>query len=311
MYSMCVAFLFLALTALPALAAETRVLPCAGAANPPPSASTASARADADDTLWILTDDLPSSAIGEPYEVVFEVQGGTPPFAWRVTEGELPPGLHLSLDGVLSGTIAEYGWVEELYTFDVEVTDAAGETDETTLGIDVDTLKILAVKFAKYKVNWNWDKWDRDAITLNLVARLPNGFRGFNGSTEMAVEFGDYDAWSSDENVKISSDMMVWKSKEGDPRFDEDGDRLDVPVTTFRIRAVPAQRLLFCKLKIRFDEGIGDDFGVDEDTLFLTTNHTIEVELETRDRYYVGHVTVPMAYRGNPIAQKGKGLIVR
>jgi hypothetical protein len=39
----------------------------------------------------------------------FEATGGNPPFKWYKSQGELPPGLSLSIDGVLSGTPTKEG----------------------------------------------------------------------------------------------------------------------------------------------------------------------------------------------------------
>jgi hypothetical protein len=234
-----------------------------------------------------------------------------PPYTWRLTDEPLPPGLYLHPDGVIAGAIKPYGSIEDWYMVDFEVTDAAGETDETLLGLEIDTLKILEVRHAKFKVNWNLDKWDRDSVALIFTAQLPGGFRGFNTDTEMTVEFGDYFTWSSDEKLFLSQNRLVWKAKEGDARFDEDGDRMDVPITVFRVRAVPERRLLHCKLRVRYDDCIGRDFDVTDSVYNLVTNYGIEVELDTDDGFYIGRSDVRMLYRGNPIIQKGYGRMVR
>jgi len=52
----------------------------------------------------ITTSSLPAATVGEPYSFTFQAAGGTPPYAWRVVQGQLPPGISLSLAGVLSGT---------------------------------------------------------------------------------------------------------------------------------------------------------------------------------------------------------------
>jgi hypothetical protein len=174
-----------------------------------------------------------------------------------------------------------------------------------------DALEIMQVQNARFKVNWNFDKWDRDSITLKFIARLPKGFDGFSAETEATVEFGDYLAWSSDEKVRVSKNGLNWRSKEGDARFDEDGDRMDVPVTVIRICAIPEKALLFCKLKVRYDDCIGSDFDVDDATYNMVTNYPVEVELTTGNVTYIGHTEIPMYYTGNPIVQRGRGRMVR
>ena len=85
----------------------------------------------------------PSLALGAPpagevavaYALpAFSVQGGTGPFTWSVpTPGDLPPGLTLTVAGVLAGTPTTAG----TFTFPVRVTDAAGESASQSLTLTV------------------------------------------------------------------------------------------------------------------------------------------------------------------------------
>jgi hypothetical protein len=52
---------------------------------------------------------LPSAEVGVPYKATLAASGGAPPYGWSAAFGELPPGLSLSRDGVLSGTPADAG----------------------------------------------------------------------------------------------------------------------------------------------------------------------------------------------------------
>lgn len=64
-----------------------------------------SAQQDSDpNQLAIKTSFLPKAFPRQPYHLQLEVQGGTPPFAWKVTAGTPPTGISLGADGVLSGT---------------------------------------------------------------------------------------------------------------------------------------------------------------------------------------------------------------
>ena len=56
--------------------------------NPPPSGSGT----------------LPNGFVGQPYVQSLPVTGGTGPFVWILTGGDLPPGLRLLSDGTLTGT---------------------------------------------------------------------------------------------------------------------------------------------------------------------------------------------------------------
>jgi hypothetical protein len=59
---------------------------------------------------------------------------GTGPVTFTVTSGNLPPGVTLTSDGVLSGTVSALGQ----YTFTVTATDAAGESGSMRSGVDVE-----------------------------------------------------------------------------------------------------------------------------------------------------------------------------
>src|SRR5690242_10853766 len=66
---------------------------------------------------------LPGGEQGQTYEYRFEAEGGTSPVTWRVSSGELPPGLTLDHSGKLSGTPA--GSRLEPYAFEIEVSDSS------------------------------------------------------------------------------------------------------------------------------------------------------------------------------------------
>src|SRR5690606_30863939 len=53
--------------------------------------------------LLIVTDHLADGSFGFPYRDAIEAIGGVPPYTWEVIKGELPLGVFLSSDGILSG----------------------------------------------------------------------------------------------------------------------------------------------------------------------------------------------------------------
>ena len=56
-------------------------------------------------TPTIITNSLPEGTEGIAYSHTLEAQGGSPPYVWSVTGGELPTGLQLNpTSGVISGT---------------------------------------------------------------------------------------------------------------------------------------------------------------------------------------------------------------
>ena len=84
-------------------------------------------------SLTIQTDSLPSGRVGVSYQVRLQATGGTPPYRWEVAAGQLPQGLSLSSDGLLSGTPQTAGD----YQVTIRVSDSAGGTATRTFTIRI------------------------------------------------------------------------------------------------------------------------------------------------------------------------------
>jgi hypothetical protein len=76
--------------------------------------------AEAQTYLAITDEPLPPLSTGMDYHVQLHATGIAPPFVWTVLEGDLPEGIHLSADGVLSGRPIKTGG----YNFTVKVDDS-------------------------------------------------------------------------------------------------------------------------------------------------------------------------------------------
>jgi hypothetical protein len=76
---------------------------------------------------------LPEGTVGQPYTLQLTVNGGQAPFTFTLTPGspDLPPGLSLSSDGIISGTPTQAG----TYTFVLRVTDVTGRLVERVFPI--------------------------------------------------------------------------------------------------------------------------------------------------------------------------------
>lgn len=81
----------------------------------------------------IETSTVPKARIAQLFEVRFAADGGTPPYTWNVSTGNLPMGLSLASDGVLAGTPSEAGD----FTFSVRAEDSAQRTDEASFTLVV------------------------------------------------------------------------------------------------------------------------------------------------------------------------------
>jgi hypothetical protein len=85
-------------------------------------------------SLSILTTGLPKAAVGIPYLKTLLATGGTPPYAWRVVEGSLPPGVTLNAaSGVLSGTPTQAG----PFALTVQVSDSASRGERRSFSMTV------------------------------------------------------------------------------------------------------------------------------------------------------------------------------
>ncbi len=72
--------------------------------------------------LTIKTDSLSVGIAGVAYDTRFVAEGGRQPYAWKIREGSLPPGLQLDeKSGALTGVPSAAGE----YQFTVELTDSA------------------------------------------------------------------------------------------------------------------------------------------------------------------------------------------
>lgn len=77
---------------------------------------------------------LPLASGGQNYAQALTASGGTAPYRFAVTAGQLPPGLLLAADGTISGEPQAAG----SYTFSLEVTDANGFTGSASLILKVE-----------------------------------------------------------------------------------------------------------------------------------------------------------------------------
>ena len=75
-------------------------------------------------SVQLLTSNpLPNGAVGVPYNYGIQVAGGTPPYYWSITQGQVPPGLTFdATNGTFNGTPTQRG----TFGIVVTVTDSGG-----------------------------------------------------------------------------------------------------------------------------------------------------------------------------------------
>ena len=86
----------------------------------------------------ITTAQLPTARLNQSYSASFQATGGTAPYSWFVSGGNLPSGLFLSPSGVLSGTPNQSG----TFNFTIRATDNLGNQAQASYTINVNNSNI-------------------------------------------------------------------------------------------------------------------------------------------------------------------------
>ncbi len=81
----------------------------------------------------ITTTALPAGTAGTPYTQNISASGGTPPYTFSLTSGQIPPGLNLGPSGQLSGNPNTPG----NYSFTVRVADSLQQTSDATFALTI------------------------------------------------------------------------------------------------------------------------------------------------------------------------------
>ena len=85
-------------------------------------------------TVTITTTSLPSGTVGTAYSATLSSSGGTSPYTWSLSSGNLPAGLTLN-NGVISGTPTSAA----TSTFTIQATDSASNTAIETYSVTIST----------------------------------------------------------------------------------------------------------------------------------------------------------------------------
>jgi len=83
--------------------------------------------------LTFITESIPQFTVGVFQEVALLASGGTPPYAFAITQGTLPQGLNFESNGTISGI----GETPGTATIDFKLTDSAGGFLTQTLEVSV------------------------------------------------------------------------------------------------------------------------------------------------------------------------------
>jgi hypothetical protein len=80
-----------------------------------------------------ISDQLAPGTVGAGYQIKLFANGGVKPYRWTLAAGQLPPGLRIGSDGLISGTPTTAG----TFAFTARVTDQSGAkaTREFSIGV--------------------------------------------------------------------------------------------------------------------------------------------------------------------------------
>ena len=90
-------------------------------------------------TIEITPSTAPAATVDEPYSLQLSASGGVEPYEFDLAAGDLPPGLTLSTNGLIAGTIAVEHADDGPWTFTVRATDAGASTGQIELTITAHT----------------------------------------------------------------------------------------------------------------------------------------------------------------------------
>jgi hypothetical protein len=92
--------------------------------------SIAAATSDPLSPLSITTTTLPQGTVSTAYTVSLAASGGSSPYQWTISAGQLPPGVNLAANtGIVSGTPTSSG----TYSVDIAATDASSPVQSATV----------------------------------------------------------------------------------------------------------------------------------------------------------------------------------
>jgi len=156
--------------------------------------------------------DMPEAWVDEPYSYQFVAVGGTPPYTWSKMSGQIPLGLTLGLDGVLSGTPEE----EDSYLFWLVVKDQDNTIDRMWITVDVGVLPPPPYICGDADGS---EEVDIDDVVY-LIAYIFSG-----GPPPDPYESGDADC-SGDVDIDDAVSLIAFIFSGGNSPCDTDGDEV-------------------------------------------------------------------------------------
>lgn len=105
--------------------------------SPTPLSATQTLSLHVASKLAVVTAALADGRVGSPYQQTLAASGGTGTYSWSVVSGSLPPGLTLSVTGVISGTPTTVNLVGSTFTVQVRDSGSPVQNAGATLKIRI------------------------------------------------------------------------------------------------------------------------------------------------------------------------------
>lgn len=182
---------------LPVITLGLLALSCGGSDQLPPT------DAQVPSSPSITTTSLPNGVEKLSYHATLEVQGGTPPYSWTVSQAVLPDGLTLdSRTGEISGTPIR----SSVFQFNIQVQDSTGRNDSSTFSVIIGRPTASNLKAAF--IGDQGLGSDAEAV-LQLIA---------NEGAQLVLHQGDFDysddpnAWDSQINKVLGASFPYFAS---------------------------------------------------------------------------------------------------
>lgn len=137
--------------------------------------------------LQVSTTSVPGATTNVGYSTSLSASGGTQPYTWWVSAGQLPSGIGLSSSGVVSGTATVSG----TFPFTAEVRDNSGSTATASLSLVVAAGNSGFHRWFADSSFWNTPIPTNPAIDSNSAAIVAAAVTPFVGS----ATFSNSDAW--------------------------------------------------------------------------------------------------------------------
>ena len=134
------------------------------------------------DGIWISTNSLPSGTAGVSYCASLSASGGMNPLLWSASN--LPPGLSVSEDGIISGIPTQSGD----YSIAVSVTDVEGMSGERTIECHIGEplpLRIVNATLPEAGVGWVFE------TAIEVQGGIPPYIWTFDGLPDGVLSYSD------------------------------------------------------------------------------------------------------------------------